>query len=326
MSEIVVKNLSRSFTINQKRTQKFGSIADIFSPIKLIKIAVNDLSFSINKGEFVGFIGPNGAGKTTTLKMLTGLLWPSSGTVKVLGHEPFKRNHDFLKSIALVMGQKNGLVWDLPVIDTLEVNAAIYQIPETTYRKQLRLLTDLLDAGEFLSIPVRQLSLGQRMKAELIAALLHEPQILFLDEPTIGLDLLAAEAMRKFLKAYNQQKQATIILTSHYMKDVEELCGRLIIIDKGKLLYDGSTNSILENSLGQKKITLMIKEKFDQLLFAKFGNVTDFRHPALTLLVENRQLDALLKFVTEKYSLSDLTIEDLPLEDTVKNIYLNNQV
>jgi ABC-2 type transport system ATP-binding protein len=239
MSAIVVSNLKKYYQVHKKDPGFAGSMKALFHREYFDAKAVDDVSFVIEPGEVVGFIGPNGAGKTTTLKCLSGLLYPTSGKVQVLGYTPSERKPEYLKQISLVMGQKNQLWWDLPARESFALNREIYEIDITSYNKIIGELSELLGVEDILDIQVRKLSLGQRMKCELISALIHTPKILFLDEPTIGLDIMMQENLRTFIKAYNKKHNATVILTSHYMKDVEELCKRVIMIDHGKLLYDG---------------------------------------------------------------------------------------
>src|SRR6266550_4753838 len=228
---ISVSQLSKYYQVHQKEPGVLGSLKALVNRKTYTAKAVDDISFTINEGELIGFIGPNGAGKTTTLKCLSGLLYPTSGKVSVLGFTPFERKYAYLKQISLVMGQKNQLWWDLPAVDSFLLNKEIYEIPDIQYKKTLGELTELLDVKDVLQVQVRKLSLGQRMKCELIAALIHNPKVLFLDEPTIGLDVIMQQKLRDFVKAYNERYNATILLTSHYMKDVEQLCERVIIID-----------------------------------------------------------------------------------------------
>ena len=245
MHTILAENLRKVYSVQKKRPGLAGSIKDLFSPINEEKVAVKDVSFVIDEGELVGFIGPNGAGKTTTLKMLSGLLYPTSGSVRVLGNDPWKRDYEFLRQISLVMGQKNQLWWDLPAIESFNLAKDIYGIDAKVYKKTLDKLVEMLAIGDVLNVQVRKLSLGQRMKAELVAALIHNPKILFLDEPTIGLDVVMQQSMRQFLKEYNQDSDGSIILTSHYMDDVKELCKRVIIIAEGSILYDGLLSDVI---------------------------------------------------------------------------------
>ncbi|OGD10261.1 ABC transporter, partial [Candidatus Amesbacteria bacterium RIFOXYB1_FULL_44_23] len=252
MSQISVSGLKKYYKVHQKEPGLSGSIKSLFNRKYYDVKAVDDVSFEIAEGELVGFIGPNGAGKTTTLKVLSGLLYPTSGLVSVLGYTPWDRKPAFQKQFSLVMGQKNQLWWDLPAIESFILNKEIYEVPDDKYKKTLDELVELLEVGEFLKVQVRKLSLGQRMKMELIAALIHSPKILFLDEPTIGLDVVMQKKMRDFIKQYNRKYQSTIILTSHYMDDVKELCERVVIIDHGKLIFDGKLNDIIKKYADHK--------------------------------------------------------------------------
>ena len=245
MPIIEVKNLTKTFKIYKKEPGIGGALKALFSRKYEQKTAVSDVSFSIEEGELIGFIGPNGAGKTTTLKMLSGLLYPSGGSISVLGHKPFDRKKDFLKQISLVMGQKNQLWWDLPSMDTFLLNKEIYEISDKDFKDRVEELSTLLDVKDILHVQVRKLSLGQRMKCELLAALLHHPKIFFLDEPTIGLDVVAQHKLRDFIKEYNLKYKATILLTSHYMRDVRQLCKRVIVINYGKIIYDGDLETLM---------------------------------------------------------------------------------
>jgi len=235
--------------VHQKEPGLRGSFKSLFNRKYYDVKAVDGVSLNIEEGELIGFIGPNGAGKTTTLKVLSGLLYPTSGAVSVLGYTPWERKPEFQKQFSLVMGQKNQLWWDLPAMESFILNKEIYEVPDIQYKKTLDELVELLDVKDFLKIQVRKLSLGQRMKMELIAALIHSPKILFLDEPTIGLDVVMQKKMRDFIKEYNKKYNATIILTSHYMDDVKELCNRVVIIDKGRILFDGALDEIIKKSL-----------------------------------------------------------------------------
>lgn len=321
---ISVQNLTKNFETQISHTGRLSTLKNLISPIKVQKNAVDDISFEISAGEFVGFIGPNGAGKTTTLKMLSGILYPSNGIVKVEGFTPFERKGDFLRQISLVMGQKSQLNWNLPATDTFEVNKAIYEIPSNKYKKQLDFLTELFDAEKFLQTPVRQLSLGQRMKAELISALIHEPKILFLDEPTIGLDIIAGENMRDFLKKYNSETGATIILTSHYMKDVEELCSRLVVINFGKIVYDGKIGDIIENKLSGKILTFTLEMLPDLGEVKKMANILLAKNKTLKIEVQPKDLSQILTYISQNSKIHDISTENVPLEDTIKNMYLDS--
>ena len=252
MAIISVKHLSKYYQVHQKEPGLGGSIKSLFNRKYYDVKAVDDVSFDIEEGELIGFIGPNGAGKTTTLKTLSGLLYPTKGEVSVLGYTPWKRQPEFQKQFALVMGQKNQLWWDLPAIESFILNREIYEVPKAQYEETLEELSTLLEVKDLLKVQVRKLSLGERMKMELIAALIHSPKVLFLDEPTIGLDVVAQKKMRDFIKAYNIKYKSTIILTSHYIADVRTLCKRIIIIDKGRIIYDDSFDKLVEKYASHK--------------------------------------------------------------------------
>ena len=300
---ILADNLSKVYDVQKKRPGLSGSLRDLYSPVYEKKVAVKDVSFVIDEGELVGFIGPNGAGKTTTLKMLSGLLYPSGGSVSVIGHDPWKRQYDFLKNISLVMGQKNQLWWDLPAIESFNLAKDIYGISDSTYKKTLNYLVDMLEIGDVLNVQVRKLSLGQRMKAELVAALIHSPKILFLDEPTIGLDVVMQQSMRSFLKEYNQGGDGSIILTSHYMDDVKELCKRVIIIDQGSILYDGLLSDVIAKFSKHKIIEVITPA----------GTKT---HKVLRKQVAEKAADLL-----KDPSVLDINIKEVEIEDVIRSVF-----
>jgi len=302
---ILANNLSKIYSVQKKRPGLSGSLQDLFSPIHEQKQAVKNVSFVIDEGELVGFIGPNGAGKTTTLKMLSGLLYPSAGSVRVLGFDPWKRQYDFLRQISLVMGQKNQLWWDLPAIESFNLARDIYDIPSSVYKKMLNQLVEMLDIGDVLNVQVRKLSLGQRMKAELVAALIHSPNILFLDEPTIGLDVLMQQSMRSFLKEYNQNSTGSIVLTSHYMDDVKELCKRVIIIDQGGIIYDGLLSDVIAK-FSQHKIIEVITSS---------GTTT---HKVLRGKVAQKAAELL-----KDPSVIDINIKEVEIEDVIRQVFSN---
>ncbi len=303
MHTIIADNLSKVYTVQKKRPGLSGSLKDLFSPIHQDKTAVGGVSFVLDEGELVGFIGPNGAGKTTTLKMLSGLLYPSGGEVSVLGFNPWKREYDFLRQISLVMGQKNQLWWDLPAVESFNLARDIYAIPQNTYKKTLDKLVAMLDIGDVLNVQVRKLSLGQRMKAELVAALIHSPKILFLDEPTIGLDVVMQQSMRQFLKEYNQGGDGSIILTSHYMDDVKELCKRVIIIDQGAIIYDGLLSEVIAK-FSQHKIIEVI---------TRSGTTT---HKVLRAKVAQKAAQLL-----KNPDVIDINIKEVEIEDVIRSVF-----
>ena len=269
-SVISVTKLKKYYKVHQKEPGLAGSIKSLFHRKYYDVKAVDGVSFTIDEGELIGFIGPNGAGKTTTLKVLSGLLYPTSGEVSVLGYTPWDRKPAFQKQFSLVMGQKNQLWWDLPAIESFILNKEIYEVPDDKYKKTLDELVDLLEVKDILKIQVRKLSLGQRMKMELIAALIHSPRILFLDEPTIGLDVVMQKKMRDFIKEYNKRYNATVILTSHYMDDVKELCRRVIIIDKGQIFFDGRLDQIIKKYADHKTLEVIFEDPVAAKLLTKF--------------------------------------------------------
>lgn len=318
---ISVSHLSKHFQVHQKEPGLVGSVKSLFSRKYETKKAIDDISFKINEGELVGFIGPNGAGKTTTLKCLSGLLYPTSGKISVLDYDPYNRKPEFLKQIALVMGQKNQLWWDLPAIDTFILNKEIYGIPNERYGTVLEELTRLMDAKDIIKVPVKKLSLGQRMKMELMASLIHSPKVLFLDEPTIGLDTLMQRKLREFIKEYNTHFKATIILTSHYMQDVEQLCKRVIIINFGKIIFDGLLSSLVEKYAPYKKVKVMFREYADPKKIDELGEIDKFEYPELILNVPNDKTNSVASAILNNFQVEDITIEDPQVEDVIAKVY-----
>lgn len=326
MTAIEVKNLKKNFKVYKKSPGVIGSLQSLFKRDYFEVPAVNDVTFEINEGELVGFIGANGAGKTTTIKCLSGLLVPSSGKVSVLGFDPFGRDRKFLKQISLVMGQKNQLWWDLPAIETFLLNKEIYEIEERDFKKTVAELSELLDVEDILKIQVRNLSLGQRMKCELIAALIHHPRVLFLDEPTIGLDVVMQKNLRKFIKEYNTLYKSTILLTSHYMTDVEELCKRIIIIDRGKLIYDGRLDQVIKKYAKNKLITIVFKDPVDYEKVAKLGKVKEHSPLKTKLEIPVSKSNEISSIILKDFPVQDLTIEDPDIEDIIRYIFVQKKV
>jgi len=321
MSIIKVKNLKKYYKVHEKEPGLKGSIKSLFSrKYKEVK-AVNNISFEVKEGELVGFIGPNGAGKTTTLKCLSGLLYPTSGTVEVLGFTPWDRKAAFQKQFSLVMGQKNQLWWDLPPIETFILNKEIYEIPDNQYQKILKKLVKLLDVQKILNIQVRKLSLGQRMKCELIAALIHNPKVLFLDEPTIGLDVVMQKTVRDFIKDYNKQFKSTILLTSHYMGDVKKLAKRVIIIDSGTLLFDGNLQDVIDRFARNKIISLVFSKEINQRELAEFGDVREYQYPKARINVPRNQAAKKASDLLDKFPVADLVIEEPPIEAIIREVF-----
>jgi len=321
MSIISVSHLKKYYKIYKRKPGITATFKSLFSrPYETVR-AVDDISFEIKKGELVGFIGPNGAGKTTTLKCLSGLLYPSSGDIKVLGFKPFERKSSYLKKISLIMGQKNQLWWDLPAMDTFILNKEVYEINDHDFKSNLAEITHLLDVEDLIYQPVRQLSLGQRMKLELVASLIHKPQVLFLDEPTIGLDVVMQKKMRDFIAEYNKKYKATIILTSHYMSDVKKLCRRIIIINKGKLIYDGNLESLVEKYADTKIITLEINGVFDKKEIPFMGKVKINQEGKIIIIAPKKKTNYIVNKLFRKYELVDLNIEDPEIDDIIRYIF-----
>jgi ABC-2 type transport system ATP-binding protein len=286
---IIVDGLVKNFEITEKEPGLSGAFKSLIAPKKKTVHALREISFSIQPGELVGFIGPNGAGKTTTLKTLSGLLFPTSGFVEVLEFDPWSRNPEFLKQISYVAGQKNQLWWDLPAIETFELNRAIYDIPKRFYEENLKELIELLDIGKLMNTPVRKLSLGQRMRMELTAALLHRPKVLFLDEPTIGLDIIAQQKIRDFIYDYNIKFGATILLTSHNMNDLINLARRVIIINDGKILYDGAFEKLISDYAQEKLIKARLSNENDISELEKIGEIKKLSFPEVIISVNYRR-------------------------------------
>lgn len=320
---ISVSHLTKYYQVHKKGPGFKGSLKSLFKREYYDAKAVDDISFAIDEGELVGFIGPNGAGKTTTLKCLTGLLYPTGGKVDVLGFTPFERKHEYLKQISLVMGQKNQLWWDLPAIDSFLLNKEIYNIPDDVYKNTIDELSSLLDVEDILQVQVRKLSLGQRMKCELIAALIHNPKILFLDEPTIGLDVVMQQKLREFVKSYNEKYNATIILTSHYMKDVEELCKRIIIIDHGKILYDGKLESIVKKYAKNKSITAIFEKPVSLEKVKSLGHVLTFEPTKVIISVPREKSNRVASKLLESFPVEDINIEEPNIEEIIRDVFSN---
>ena len=283
--------------------------------------AVSDVSFTIEPGELVGFIGPNGAGKTTTLKVLTGLLFPTAGEVRVLGSVPSRRESALKRQFSLVMGQKSQLWWDLPALDSLLLFKEIYRVSDRDFERRVAELTELLDLGELLKVQVRKLSLGERMKCELVAALLHQPKVLFLDEPTIGLDVLMQKRLREFIREYNLRNQATIVLTSHYMDDVKELCERVIIINGGRLVYDGPLQEIVRRYAAHKLLAAVFSNPVPREALAGIGEVVSYQPLGASLRVPRDEVPARAAALLAEFPVADLSVQDAEIEDVIRDIF-----
>lgn len=323
MPAIEVQHLTKTFRTYKKQPGFSGAVRGLFRRQYEQTFAVNDVNFSIEPGELVGFLGPNGAGKTTTLKMLAGLLYPSGGSAKVLGHTPWERHDDYRRQFALVLGQKNQLWWDLPARESLELNAKIYGIPKNFFEKTVAEMTELLGVKEKLNVSVRELSLGERMKMELIASLLHQPRILFLDEPTIGLDVTSQKIVRDFIRHHNAEKKTTILLTSHYMADIQELCERVIIIDQGKLFFDGKLSEIVDRFADFKLVTIQCG-KTEQLPvdgLARYGEVVEKIEGSIKFKVKRDRVITTCKALLDDLPVSDIDIQEVPIEDVIRQIF-----
>jgi ABC-2 type transport system ATP-binding protein len=321
---IEVSQLTRVFRTYKKRPGFWGGVRGLFKRDFEETAAAKDISFSIAEGEFVGFLGPNGAGKTTTLKMLAGLIYPTSGTARVAGYDPTRRENAYRRLFALVLGQKNQLWWDLPAIESFHLLRAIYGLPAAEFKATLDELVALLDVEKKLNVMVRELSLGERMKMELIAALLHRPRVLFLDEPTIGLDVISQKNVRQFLREYNRKHRVTILLTSHYMADIKELCERVIVIHKGAKIYDGALDRLESGSGSRKKIITFLPGdgSFPETWRSRHGeSKRDAETGKFTVCVSSENLVAISQEILSTGPVADITIEDIPLEDVIAELF-----
>jgi ABC-2 type transport system ATP-binding protein len=321
MSIIVAENLGKVYPIAVKEPGLRGTLSHFFRRSYRLVEAVQGVSFQIQPGEVVGFLGPNGAGKTTTLKMLTGLIHPSAGRVKVAGHVPFRRSAPFLEKITLVMGQKQQLLWDLPALDSLKINAAVYGISDAEFQRRVGELTEMLTLESKLTQPVRKLSLGERMKAELLAALLHQPQVLFLDEPTLGLDINAQVSVREFLREYNQRYDATILLTSHYMADITALCDRVLVIHEGRLIYDGSLDDLLEHFAPYRQVKVELAHPQAIAELQRYGELEEMVGCEVRLIVQRQDLTRTVARILAELEVLDLTITDPPIEEVIGRVF-----
>jgi ABC-2 type transport system ATP-binding protein len=319
--DIEVAALTKHYKVHRRPPGVWAALRSLFKRDFETVQAVEDLSFTIQPGERVGFLGPNGAGKTTTLKVLSGLLHPTSGRVSVVGHTPQKRAVDFLKKITLVMGQKQQLLWDLPPADTFQLNRAIYEVPAAQYAETMKDLEELLDLEKLATKPTRQLSLGERMKCELAAALLHRPRVLFLDEPTIGLDVSMQAAMREFIRTYNEKYGATVILTSHYMLDVTALCPRVVVIDKGRLIYDGDLQSLVKRVNPDKVVFVKLARSVEKASLERYGTVLVHDVATAKIRIAQSNLKEAIPSILTNLPVADLTVEDPPLEDIMRELF-----
>ena len=313
--------MSKTYRISEKQPGLAGTIQHLLRRRHRDVLAVDGISFTIEPGEIVGFLGPNGAGKTTTLKMLTGLIHPSGGELEVAGHQPYRRQARFLRQITLVMGNRQQLLWDLPALDSLRVNAAVYGIAEAEAQRRIGQLAEMLELGQELRRPMRKLSLGQRMKAELLAALLHEPAVLFLDEPTLGLDVNAQARVRDFLADYNRRTGATVLLTSHYMGDITALCPRVLLIHQGQLFHDGSLADLTQRLAPCRQVRLELADLHPPEAFAGFGQLEAHQGHLVRLLVPRAQLAEQVAALLERFAVVDLEVSDPPVEELIGGLF-----
>ena len=323
MPAIEVAGLTKTFRTYKKLPGFRGAVRGLFRRSYEQTVAVKDVSFTVEPGELVGFLGPNGAGKTTTLKMLAGLLYPTGGKARVLGYVPWERDDGYRRQFALLLGQKNQLWWDLPASESLELNAQIYGLERGRVERRIAEMTELLNVRDKLNVSVRELSLGERMKMELIASLLHEPRVLFLDEPTIGLDVVSQKTVREFLREHNRQHHTTILLTSHYMADIQELCQRVIIIDHGTIFFDGQLSQVVDRFADSKLVTIQC-EGADNCApehLAKYGEVVERNLGSIRLKVKRERVIAVCKALLDELPVSDIDIEEVPIEEVIRRIF-----
>lgn len=321
MLAIETHNLCKTYVSHKKAPGMLGAVRGLFTKEKVEVHAVKDVSLSIQQGELIGFLGPNGAGKTTTLKMLTGILYPTSGHAKVLGAVPTSRNPEMLKRISLVMGNKNQLWWDLPAWDSFVVLRELYEVPQSDFDRRVKFLMETLQIEDKAHTQVRKLSLGERMKCELVAALLHRPQVVFLDEPTIGLDVVSQKRIRDFLKELHRQEGCTIILTSHYMQDVSELCERVIVIDHGTQVFDGTLNSLSQRFAHSRRLKLSFSEVVEKSALEKFGTVLESDDLSAILDVRRDQVAAVTGRVLKDLPVSDIAVEEVDVDEVVRALF-----
>src|SRR5437899_2685145 len=323
MPAIQVQGLTKAFRTYKPEPGFVGAVKGLVRRKYDLTLAVKEVSFAIEAGELVGFLGPNGAGKTTTLKMLAGLLHPTSGAATVLGYVPWKRDDGYRRQFALLLGQKNQLWWDLPARESLDLNAKIYGLPAAVFERTVAELSELLQVKDKLNVAVRELSLGETTKMELIASLLHEPRVLFLDEPTIGLDVVSQKIVREFLQRYNAHRQTTILLTSHYMGDIQALCRRVIIIDRGTIFFDGQLSEVLDRFADFKIITIQCDAAAHCPAghLAKYGEVVEQTPNHIKIKVKRDRVIPVCKALLDEVPVSDIDIQEVPIEDVIRQIF-----
>jgi ABC-2 type transport system ATP-binding protein len=323
MPAIEVTGLTKTFRTYKKQSGFRGAVSGLFRRKYEQTVAVKDVSFKVEPGELVGFLGPNGAGKTTTLKMLSGLLYPTSGSARVLGYVPWERDDGYRRQFALLLGQKNQLWWDLPARESFELNAKIYGLSRAAFESTVAEMSELLSVRDKLNVSVRELSLGERTKMELIASLLHQPSILFLDEPTIGLDVVSQKTVREFLRAHNAKHRTTILLTSHYMADIQELCQRVIIIDHGTIFFDGRLDEIVDRFADSKLITIQCEPaaRYSAASLARYGEVAEQAPGSVQLRVKRDRVISVCKALLDELPVTDIDIQEVPIEEVIRRIF-----
>jgi len=325
MNIIEVSNLTKVFRTQKKKPGFAGVLKAFLRPDYTETRAVDDVSFSIEEGELVGFLGPNGAGKTTTLKMLSGILYPTSGQARVLGFTPWERQDAYRRQFAIVLGQKNQLWWDLPAQESLALNREIYGVAPDAYKKVIDEMTTLLGVGHLMGVMVRELSLGERMKMELIAALLHRPRVLFLDEPTIGLDVVAQKNIREFIRDYNRRTKTTVLLTSHYMNDIQSLCDRVIIINRGRKAFDGLLSGIVERFSETKLVSVTFEDDVPREELAVFGEVVEYEKHKAVLKVGRDGIAKVSEALLKRLKVNDINIEEVPIEEVIGRAFSSGE-
>ncbi|MDF2544668.1 MAG: abc transporter, atpase subunit [Herbinix sp.] len=323
---IIVTDLVKDYDYYVKEEGIRGSLKNLLRKEIKKKHAVRSISFEIPKGEIIGFIGPNGAGKTTTLKMLSGIICPTSGEINIDGYRPIDRKKAFKRNISIVMGQKSQLWWDLPAIESLNFNAYLYELNQKEYHKRLDEMCEMLQVKDLLHVQVRRLSLGERMKMELITAFIHNPQVIFLDEPTIGLDINSQQAIRDFLKQYNEKYRATITLTSHYMADITHLCERCLIINEGNIVYDGKLSGVNQKLANKKLLKLKFSSEFSISTLKQLGDIRKAEGSEIVLEVRKEEAAQVMAHIIQNYTISDFTMEDVPIEESISLLYKTDPI
>jgi len=316
---VSISKLAKYYQVPEREAGLKAAVVSLFNRKYRTVKAVDEISFNVEAGEVVGFLGPNGAGKTTTLKMLSGLLHPTGGDCRVLGYEPARRPYDYLRQITLVMGNRNQLSWDLPALDSFDLQRAIYAIPQADFKRTRDDFIDLLELKDLVNKPIRNLSLGERMKMEIVGALLHQPRVLFLDEPTIGLDVTMQRRIRAFIAEYNQRTGATVLLTSHYMADVEALCKRVVVIHHGKILFDGGLSGLVEQFSAYKTVGVTLQDASSDL--SRFGEVVARDGSRVSLRIPKAEASRVTSQLLSELQVDDLTVEDPPIDDVIDQVF-----